>query len=77
MTWAKTGTLWLARPGLGLLIELQQGETPSGPRCVERLRVRSDDPRAEAWLAPFSVGAGSLGVGEEVVGPFGEGTLTP
>lgn len=52
-TWPATKTLWLARPGVGALIEVQE-RTPAaeaGAPTIDLLEVPGDDPRRVAALA--------------------------
>lgn len=70
-TWAATKTLWLARPGVGVLIEVQErapATAEPGAPVVEQVEVPGDDARrVEALgcrpLRPSSDGAAWLTLG--------------
>lgn len=70
-TWAATKTLWLARPGVGVLVEVQERASVTaevGAPTVERVEVPGDDARrVEALgcgcLRPSADGAAWLTLG--------------
>jgi len=59
-TYAGCQTLWLARPGVGALIELSEGPSCQGPPLVEQVEVVAQDAALAAWLLAPLQGATGL-----------------